>query len=174
MLNIEIKAKTTRTEALKKILFEHGATTQGIDYQEDIYFEVPKGRLKLRRGNIENSLIFYERKETAGLKKSEIELLLLDEKTSPNFERILEKSLGIKVKVQKTRQIFWIENIKFHLDEVAELGHFVEIEAIDSDGSIGETELRRQCQFWVEKFDIQPDDFVAASYSDLILKKLSV
>ena len=167
-LNIEIKAKTDRPDFLKKILLENGATTQGIDNQTDNYFFVKNGRLKLRQGNIENSLIFYERKEVAGLKKSEIELLKIDPNQSAVFEKMLEKSLGLKVRVIKKREIFWVENIKFHLDEVAGLGQFVEIEAIDSTGEIGEEKLREQCQFWVEKFGIKNEDFVAASYSDLL------
>ncbi len=167
-LNIEIKARTTRPDFLKNILLDHGATSQGIDNQTDSYFQIPNGRLKLRSGNIENSLIFYERKEVAGLKKSEIELLIIDPNQSVAFEKLLEKSLGLKVRVVKSREIFWIENIKFHLDEVDGLGQFVEIEAIDSTGEIGEEKLRAQCQFWIEKFGIKPEDFVAASYSDLL------
>lgn len=170
-LNIEIKARTSQPDRLKSILLENGATFQGIDHQTDTYFQVKNGRLKLRRGNIENSLIFYERKEVAGLKKSEIELLKITPEQSASFETMLEKSLGLLVRVEKSRQIFWLENIKFHLDEVAGLGSFVEIEAIDSDGSIGEMRLCEQCQFWVEKFEIKNSDFVAASYSDLLSEK---
>lgn len=170
-LNIEIKARTNQPDRLKTILLENGAIFQGLDQQTDTYFQVKNGRLKLRRGNIENSLIFYERNETAGLKKSKIELLKIAPDQSASFETMLEKSLGLLVRVEKSRQIFWMENIKFHLDEVAGLGSFVEIEAIDSDGTIGESRLREQCQNWISKFEIQPEDLIAASYSDLSLKK---
>jgi len=39
---------------------------QGLDHQIDTYFNVQKGRLKLREGNIENSLINYDRKNVSG------------------------------------------------------------------------------------------------------------
>jgi adenylate cyclase class IV len=34
------------------------------------------------------------------------------------------------VSVDKIREIYLIENVKFHLDSVAELGSFIEIEAM--------------------------------------------
>ena len=57
--NIEIKAHCKDPEKIKNILTERDADFKGLDYQTDTYYKVPKGRLKLRRGNIENSLIFY-------------------------------------------------------------------------------------------------------------------
>src|ERR1051326_1085590 len=58
-VNIEIKAKCFHPEKVKAFLFAHDARFIGIDLQKDIYFNVTKGRLKLRHGNIENNLIFY-------------------------------------------------------------------------------------------------------------------
>ena len=48
---------------------------------------------------------------------------------------------------------------------------FVEIEAIDDDGSIGRDRLSEQCEHYKQKFSIRAGDLVAASYSDLILGK---
>ncbi|HPJ79511.1 MAG TPA: hypothetical protein PK489_12035, partial [Prolixibacteraceae bacterium] len=59
--NIEIKARTGRGEAIRKILLEAGAEFRGTDHQKDTYFRVSSGRLKLREGNIENQLIHYRR-----------------------------------------------------------------------------------------------------------------
>ena len=60
--------------------------------------------------------------------------------------------------------------MKFHLDEVEGLGPFVEIEAIDYDGNIGSERLRVQCHEFLALFNIQPDQLVAVSYSDLLLR----
>lgn len=38
--------------------------------------------------------------------------------------------------------IYFIENVKFYVDEVENLGFFVEIEVIDREGDIGEEKLR--------------------------------
>ena len=49
------------------------------------------------------------------------------------------------------------------------LGSFVEIEAIDLDGSLGLALLDAQCRRLMAHLDIEASDLVAASYSDLLL-----
>ena len=78
--------------------------------------------------------------------------------------------MGTKVVVDKKRKIFFIENVKFHLDEVNGLGPFVEIEAIDTKGDIGEEKLQEQCQYYMDLFGIKSTALIAVSYSDLLLK----
>ena len=60
-LNVEIKAGCRNAEFIRNYLQANNAELKGTDEQTDTYFEVPNGRLKLREGNIENNLIFYER-----------------------------------------------------------------------------------------------------------------
>lgn len=141
----------------------------GEDRQIDTYFNVSRGRLKLREGNVENSLIHYERPDTADAKESKI--LLYEHKPDKTLKEILIKTLGIKVVVDKRRKIYFIENVKFHFDTLAGLGDFVEVEAIDRDGSIGIEELESQCRKYAAFFGIEKMDFVSESYSDLILAK---
>jgi len=47
------------------------------------------------------------------------------------------------------------------------LGHFVEVEAIDSDGSIGIQKLQQQCNHYRRLFQISDDDLIDVSYSDM-------
>jgi len=68
------------------------------------------------------------------------------------------------------REIYFIDNVKFHIDTVKDLGTFVEIEAIDKDGTIGEIELLNQCEFYLKLFGISKENLVSVSYSDLILE----
>ena len=81
------------------------------------------------------------------------------------------KALGILVVVDKKREIYFIDNVKFHIDEVEDLGTFVEIEAIDNDGTIGKEKLLEQCQFFLDLFRISQGDLISVSYSDLLLQK---
>jgi adenylate cyclase class IV len=69
-LNIEIKAKTSDLEFIRDYLKTNKAEFKGTDFQVDTYFNVSHGRLKLREGNIENNLIYYERQDIAGAKES--------------------------------------------------------------------------------------------------------
>lgn len=167
-INIEIKARCTDHAAIQKILATQQARYIGLDHQIDTYFQVPSGRLKLRQGNIENSLIFYQRTDQAGPKQSDVQLYQPAEIES--LKMLLREALGIKIVVDKQRAIYFIENVKFHLDEVKGLGTFIEIEAIDKDGSIGIEKLQAQCKHYMQLFGIRSTDLVEGSYSDLLDK----
>lgn len=70
--NFEFKAKIDEIEKYENKLLMLHPKFQGLDHQIDTYFNVQKGRLKLREGNIENSLINYDRENVSGSKKSQI------------------------------------------------------------------------------------------------------
>lgn len=167
--NIEIKARTERGDAIRTILLEAGAEFRGTDHQKDTYFRVPSGRLKLREGNIENQLIHYRRADQEGPKQADV--LLYPSLPGSNLKEILTTALGIRVVVDKTREIYFMDNVKFHIDEVEGLGHFVEIEAIDREGTLGREKLLEQCQYYLSRFGITAEELVACSYSDLLLAK---
>ena len=169
MKNIEIKAKCTNPDKIEKILLENGADYKGLDNQTDTYFNVNKGRLKLRQGNIEKSLIFYDRPNKKGPKQSAFQLY-----KSSNLSEIkplLEAALGIMVEVVKKRKIFYIDFVKFHIDEIEGLGYFVEIEAGDLDGSKTVKELREKCDYYIELLGIKEEQLVNISYSDMLMDK---
>lgn len=154
--NIEIKAKCNNQDKIREILKSHHAVFKGTDHQIDTYFKVSHGRLKLRQGNIENALVYYERGNTPGPKQSEY--ILYETIPDSPIKEILTESLGILTIVDKIREIYFIDNIKFHLDTIKDLGTFVEIEAKDE----------KKCQEYLELFEISKDDLIATSYSDLL------
>lgn len=167
-LNVEIKAKSDKPSKIRELLYSKKAIRRGTDHQIDTYFKVKHGRLKLREGNIENNLIHYIRENKEGPKQSKITLF----KSEPDstLKDILSNAIGILCVVDKMREIYFIDNVKFHIDTVKDLGTFVEIEAIDKDGTIGEIELLNQCEFYLELFGIPKENLVSVSYSDLILE----
>lgn len=165
-LNIEIKAKCYDQEAIRTILMGKHADYKGTDHQIDTYFVVPNGRLKLRQGSIENNLIHYNRSDQSGPKTSEVTLYPCPE--SEQLHATLSKALGIKIVVDKQREIYFIDNVKFHLDKVDKLGTFVEIEAIDTDGSIDAEQLHEQCNYYLDLFNIKEEHLITHSYSDLL------
>lgn len=165
---VEIKARTTRTEEQRSLLLARKAESRGTDHQVDHYFNVPDGRLKLRHGSIEQSLIFYQRGNQAGPKDSSVALTILDgEATATTLADTLNAALGTWVKVDKQREIYFIGNVKFHLDTVKGLGQFIEIEAIGE--SAGEREaLLAQCREYIAYLGVREDELVENSYSDLL------
>ena len=168
-LNIEIKAKTNNQNFVREVLKSLNARFVGVDNQTDTYFNVSSGRLKLREGNIENSLVHYDREDKEGPKQSNVTFYKSSDKTS--LKEILTRSLGILIVVDKSREIYLIDNVKFHLDTVKDSGTFVEIEAIDSDGKIQKEKLLEQCNFYLKLFKINREDLISNSYSDMLLKK---
>ena len=166
ILNFEFKAKTTELDILEKKFLQLNPKFIGEDNQADTYFNVTGGRLKLREGNIENSLIWYQRENTAGAKQSDV--LLYKHEPDKTLKDILIKLHGIKVIVEKRRRIYFIDNVKFHFDTIAELGTFIEVEAIDKDGSLGIEKLKEQTDKYAAYFNIQQEDFIAVSYSDIL------
>lgn len=169
IINIEIKAYCRHPEGIEKKLYKENAVFKGIDHQVDTYFNVARGRLKLREGNIENALIYYHRQDKAGPKKSEVSLY----PTNPGstLREILENSLGIKIIVKKDRKIFFIDNVKFHIDNVHGLGYFAEIEASGKAGVTDPEKLNQQCLRYLKKLGINESDLVSKSYSDLVIEK---
>ena len=172
-INFEFKARIKNADEAEKKLLQLSPKFIGTDLQTDTYFNVDHGRLKLREGNIENSLIYYDRQDLAGAKQSDI--ILYKHQPSKELKAILTKVHGLKVIVKKKRKIYFIENVKFHFDRLAQLGEFLEVEAIDSDDSIGIDKLMEQCDHYAKFFNIREEDYLSESYSDMItgLKNLN-
>jgi adenylate cyclase class 2 len=166
-LNVEIKAKCKDPAFVRNYLRSNHAAFIGTDFQSDTYFNVQAGRLKLREGNIENNLIYYERNDQAGPKSSHFELIPVSDPAT--LRHILESAIGIKTVVRKNREIYYIDNVKFHIDEVPGLGSFIEIEAGNVRAKKTYEELKSQCDFYMIELGIREADLVDKSYSDLIL-----
>lgn len=167
--NNALKARLDRLEPIRAFLMEHHARLAATDYQKDIYFDVPHGKLKLRHGTIENALIHKESASAIDPCSGKVGYFTLE---SPEVDAdalvlILDKALGTKAVVEKKREIYFIDNVKFHLDEVQGLGCFVEIEAVDVDDSATPEELSAQCCRYREALGIREEDLLTRSYSDL-------
>lgn len=168
--NIEFKATATSIEAAENKLKTLNPIFIGIDHQIDTYYNVQNGRLKLREGNIENALIYYERENTSDAKQSKV--ILYNHAPSAELKDLLAKVHGVKVVVDKQRKIYFIDNVKFHFDVVENLGSFIEVEAIDKDGSISIGTLQEQCNYYADFLGVEQADYLSVSYSDMLLEKL--
>lgn len=168
-MNIEFKARCNNHEHIRKVLKSHHARYEGTDHQTDIYFRVNNGRLKLRKGNIENALIYYSRENIQGIKPCHF--TLYQSNNLEELEQLLRAACGVLIIVEKKREIFYHNNMKFNLDEVNELGTFIEIEAKTDDSQQIEN-LKEEVQHFLELFNISSEDLESHSYSDLLLKKL--
>lgn len=174
MLNVEIKARCEKElhAEFQKTVLGRGGWFNGCDHQIDTYFNVPMGRLKLREGTIENFLVQYSRPDQAGPKISQFRLV--KNPKDSGLKEALTAALGVLAVVDKWRDIYWIDNVKIHFDTVTDLGTFVEIEAQDKYGTMTVDKLREQTDQLIAAFGIKPEHLISESYSDMILKSVSV
>lgn len=168
-LNVEIKARHHNRDFIRQYLKKHNADFKGTDHQIDTYFNVANGRLKLREGNIENNLIYYSRNDESKAKESHFQLVHVPD--AKDLKEVLTQCLGVKIVVEKEREIYFIGNVKFHIDDVVGLGRFTEIEASNLHDQISKEGLQEQCNFYLKAFGIKDEDLIAFSYSDMLLEK---
>ncbi len=164
--NIEIKARLRNPERTRRLAESNADTAARILRQTDTFFQVKHGRLKLREfpdGQAE--LIFYRRPDQAGPKSSDYSIVRT---TDPiGLGNLLATALGKAGTVRKTRTLFMAGRTRIHLDEVENLGHFLELEVVLDEGENidqGEAEAHRLMNI----LEIEADDLVDGAYIDLL------
>jgi homotetrameric cytidine deaminase len=156
--NLEIKARDADPRRSLEAALALGADDQGELTQRDTYFAGARGRLKLRQQTPgEAELIQYRRPDEAGPRVSEFRLVPVGDAGA--LEQALDAALGTLVIVEKRRRLLLWEGVRIHLDDVAGLGTYLELEAPE-DGTQKIDELREALQI---------GDLIAGSYSDLLL-----
>lgn len=163
-VNFEFKARMRDERRVRAALKQLRARYVGLDHQVDTYFHAPSGRLKVREGKIENALIFYRRTNSARPRRSSVELMLLPRRNG--LRTILSQVMPQRVVVDKRREIYFVGNVKIHLDRVRGLGKFLEVEAITRTGRLDRA--RGQALRFQKLFGVTRHDIVPHSYSDLV------
>ena len=167
---VELKAKVDDLDFLRKKLTGLKARHIGTFRQIDIYFDTPKGRLKLREteGDHKAELVYYERENIAGPKRSNVFILKIEEPM--RLKMLLEKALKTIAIVDKTREIYEYQGTKIHLDRVETLGSFVEFERETSTDRHAIRENQQVLEELMGKLEISPESLRELSYSELIQK----
>lgn len=167
MPNIEIKARYEDISAARKIAENLKAKYVGTDHQVDTYFKTPQGRLKLRESSLSGAqLIPYIRPDQAGPKRSDYLVIAIEDPIA--CKRLFGSILGIEIVVDKTREIFLIDNIRIHLDRIEGPGNFFEFEAVYKDPGDEEKELRK-VENLMTTFRIIPEQLIQGSYREMLL-----
>ncbi len=164
--NVELKAQLPALDAARDIARKLATDRLPDQHQVDTYFRCHTGRLKLREiAGAPAQLIAYQRPDTTAAKASRY--YLMDVPDAATMLEGLTTSLGILVRVEKRREIYFYQNVRIHLDQVAGLGTYLEFEAVlDSDAEI---EAGEKVVAWLQaQFDIQQNDLLTSSYSDML------
>ncbi len=132
MTNLEAKFRLANHADAEARATALGYARRAILNQRDTFFRVANGKLKLREENGSAVLIYYHRSESGPLMLSDYEIVPVDDPA--RMLRILGEALGTLAIVEKVRTLMMRDNVRLHLDVVANLGEFGEIEAVIVDG----------------------------------------
>jgi len=164
--NIEIKARASDFTSLQKAAEMVSDTPCQVISQVDTFFNCPAGRLKLRElGLQEGQLIYYQRPDVTGPKHSEY--FIYPTADPQAIKLLLEKAYGIRGVIRKTRYLYLAGQTRIHLDDVQNLGQFVELEVVlqpgqaDAEGQAIATQL-------MQALGIGETDLIDAAYIDMV------
>lgn len=164
--NIELKARLASLDPARKVAQRLATSSGGTLHQIDTYFPAPQGRLKLREIVGQRAeLLAYHRSNAPLARASDYSVVPVTDPAA--LKSALAAVLGVCVVVDKTRDLWFYNNVRIHLDQVKDLGTFLEFEAVLSDG-IDDVAGHQQLDFLCVQFQIQPADIVAESYCDLL------
>ena len=170
MQNIEFKAELRHIDAARAQCAALDAMHEGIFRQRDTYYQLPDGRLKRREEPGEEiAWIYYHRPDLVRPRMSNYTILTGDQ------ARLRWGVDGIEpwITVDKKRELWILENVRIHLDEVEGLGRFIEFEAIVSRDFDVEA-CHRAIDHLRAEFDPILGESLSVSYSDLLAAELGV
>jgi adenylate cyclase class 2 len=176
MLEFELKIRVPSLDPVRKRLMENDARFCGSEHEHDIYFNAPHRdfgvtdeSIRVRYSNTTTVVTYKGAKiKTYGLKAREELNVVID--SGEVFEQMLDR-LGFTraAEVNKWRENYRLSDAGIMLDEVEDLGTFVEIE-IMSDNEISDTAAR--IEEIAKKIGVSGEP-ILASYLELLLTKRS-
>lgn len=165
-INIEWKARAREPERQQILAVRLADGPPELLEQTDTFFEVPRGRLKLRHfGPDRGELIYYVRADLAGAKVSSYSLVPTAQPQA--LRDMLARALGVRGEVRKRRLLYRAGRSRIHFDEVDGLGAFLEVEVVlrpdqaAADGEPIAVALRKA-------LEVQDEDLIAGAYIDLL------
>lgn len=175
MRNIEFKAELREEAIAREVLRQLGATRVGVFEQTDTYYRVARGRLKKREARLVDpsegepkvEVVFYERPDRVDLAGSDFTVMSEAEAET----RYGQSLLPVWLVVRKIRELWMAGSVRVHLDEVEDLGRFVEFEA-PVNGTQPEREANAVCAQLRRDFGPALGEAIADSYSDLMERTL--
>lgn len=168
MKNLEAKFRLIDLDKAEAGATALGYTRRAILNQRDTFFRVANGKLKLREENGSAVLIFYHRTESGPLMLSNYEIVPVAD--PPRTLRILADALGTIAIVDKVRTLMMRDNVRLHLDTVAHLGQFGEIEAVIASGDDPERS-RDAVDEILAALGVGQADLIDVSYFEMLAKQ---
>jgi len=164
--NVELKARVRDWDRQRALAAQISGGPPVELTQEDTFFHIPRGRLKLRVEAADaGELIYYERADATHVRTSEYSRVPTSAPAA--LAAVLGKALGVRGIVRKQRTLYLIGRTRIHFDDVEGVGRFLEIEVVlGPDASVAAAEAEAQALCAALKVDA--GDIVAGAYIDLL------
>ena len=170
--NIEIKAHVRDFDEIRRRAEQLSNTPVEVIPQEDTFFNVSQGRLKLRvLSENKGQLIYYTRADQDGPKRSDYHISLISD--PENLKQVLELAYGIRGIVRKTRYLYLVDQTRVHLDEVEGLGQFMELEVVMQEGQ-SDAEGQLIAEGLMAVLGVERSDLLEGAYMDLLESSLDL
>jgi predicted adenylyl cyclase CyaB len=164
--NVEIKARITSIDvAMPRARALAQRDVERIE-QDDTFFRVPHGRLKLREfadGSAE--LIHYRRADSTQAKLSDYRRVPVPDAAA--LREALQRALGLLGRVRKQRWLLLAGQTRIHLDRVDGLGDFVELEVVLRDDQ-SEADGALIADTLMHELGLAQAERIAGAYLDLL------
>jgi predicted adenylyl cyclase CyaB len=166
--NIEIKARVHDFAGLQERAEQLSDTPCQVIPQEDTFFNCPQGRIKLRElGPQHGQLVYYVRQDIAGPKHSEYKIFETNDPAS--LKLILAEALGVRGVISKVRYLYTAGQTRIQLDDVKELGKFMELEVVLRPEQT-DAEGRAIAENLMQQLGIKQGDLIETAYMDMLEK----
>ena len=168
MKNLEAKFRLADLAPAESSAIAIGYTRRAVLNQRDTFFRVANGKLKLREEDDKAVLIFYRRGNSRQLMLSEYEIAPIADPATTR--QMLDAALGTLAVVEKVRTLLIRDNVRLHLDRVASLGEFGELEAVIPAGDDPERS-RGAVDETLAALGIVPADLIDFSYFEMLARR---
>lgn len=171
--NLEVKFRLddSQRERIIRVL-KTAATFRDILTQQDTYYVVHQGRLKLRQeqGRTKNCaqrawLIYYERPDNTGVTRSSYDMTVIARPSQ--LDSLLQNVLPKELVVRKYRSLYTLGNARIHVDNVDTLGYFLEIEVVCKEAGMDNQLMHHLLQV-LETGQLEE---IAVGYRELLLER---
>ena len=164
--NIEVKARIASVEAVLPRAQQLADGPPELILQDDTFFKVPHGRLKLREfadGSAE--LIHYHRPDHGDTRASDYVRVPVPDAHA--LREALARACGLAGRVRKQRWLLLAGATRIHLDRVEGLGDFMELEVVLAEGQT-DTSGAAVADALMQALGLADAERISGAYLDLL------
>ncbi len=181
MKEIEVKAKIKDIDSLKQKLISMGCVFGEPKIQEDVIFlpegvsypkidMAPVARVR-NSGGIITLTVKKRLINDNFLIKTEREVVVDNQQEAINI--VKDMNFHEALKINKKRIACKYEDMAICIDEVAELGNFMEVEKMVQDDSVDDLAVQNTLFNFLQSLEIFADDRVTTGYDNLMYEKMA-